>query len=337
VHFSFSTFFGVSRDIPSQTMLVSHFPRLSVFLPYSRSTVCISHFPSFSVFLAIFHILQCVCLILHLFHCFLPYSRFYSRHFLFFNFSVFSPYFTCSSLCFSIFMILRFLDIIQALQCAFLIFHIFFQFSRHIPGLQCAFLIFQVFQSFSPYSRSYSVCPILNVFQFSRDNPCPVVCISHFSIFLAVFQVLQFVFLISHDFEGVFFILQVLQCAFLICHVIECFLPYSRSNSICVSFFTFFSVSHHIPSHTVFEFHFPRFSVFRHNQDPTVYISNFSHLSVCLAIFQVLHGMFLIFKDFSRFSQYSRSCSVHFYFSTFLSISCGFPGQTVFVSHFQHF
>jgi len=36
-------------------------------------------------------------------------------------------------------------------------------------------------------------------------------------------------------------IFQVLQCTFLIFHIFHCFLPYSRSYSVCVSFPTFFS------------------------------------------------------------------------------------------------
>ena len=43
------------------------------------------------------------------------------------------------------------------------------------------------------------------------------------------------------------------------------------------------------------------------------------------------------YSMFSVFSQYSRSYSVSFTFSTFLSVSRHIPGQIVFVSHFQHF
>ena len=43
------------------------------------------------------------------------------------------------------------------------------------------------------------------------------------------------------------------------------------------------------------------------------------------------------FPCFSVFSAKSRSYSVYFSFSTFLSISCHIPGQTVFVAHFPPF
>ena len=114
-----------------------------------------------------------------------------------------------------------------------------FSFLAVIQVLQCAFLIFHVFECFSPYSRSYSgfvsfstsfsflaiiqvqhcVFHIFHVFQFSSHTPGPIVCISHislfftvpchipgptvcvyyftrFSVFLAIFHVLLFEFLI---------------------------------------------------------------------------------------------------------------------------------------------
>jgi hypothetical protein len=40
------------------------------------------------------------------------------------------------------------------------------------------------------------------------------------------------------------------------------FWPFSMSYHVCVSFSMFFSVSLHIPGHTVILSHFPRFSVF---------------------------------------------------------------------------
>ena len=105
---------------------------------------------------------------------------------------------------------------------------------------------------------------ILHVFLFSHHNPGSTVCISHlsrFSVFFAIIQVLQCVFLILH----------VVQC-FLpysrSCHVsfsfssFFTFLPYSRSYSVCFLFCTFFCASRHIPGPTVFVAHFPRFLVF---------------------------------------------------------------------------
>ena len=111
------------------------------------------------------------------------------------------------------------------------------------------------------YSVHFSSFTLISV---SRHIPGARVCISHFSTFfsfLAIFQVLQCVCLIFHDFqcflpysrsyqlifsisELVSFldIFQVLQCTFLIFHIFHCFLPYSRSYSVCVSFSTFFSI-----------------------------------------------------------------------------------------------
>ena len=160
VHFSFFTLISVSRDIPG--------PRVSI-----------SHFSNISVFLAMFQVLQCVYLIFHDFQCFSPHSRSYQ-------------------LIFSISELVNFLDIFQVLHCAFLIFH--------------------GFHWFLQYSRSYSVCVSYfpRFFQFSRHNPGPTIWVCHFScwsvlspysrsysvhfsflpfsVFLAIFQVLQCVY-----------------------------------------------------------------------------------------------------------------------------------------------
>ena len=87
VHFSFSTFFSVSRHNAGPTVYFSHFSR-------------------FSVLLAIFHIIQCAFLIFHPFQCFLPYFR-------------------SNNICVSFFTYFSFLAIILVLQCVFLIFHVF--------------------------------------------------------------------------------------------------------------------------------------------------------------------------------------------------------------------
>ena len=171
-------------------MFVSHYPRFSIFSPYSMSysvhisfftfftvspyfpgpTVYVSHFASFYIFLVIFQVL--------------PW---------FFSFSSF----------------VSVLDIFKVLQCVFLICYVL-PFSWNIPG--------------------------------------PTVYISHFSRFLvllAVFLFLPGIFLIVPHFSR-----------------FSWFSPYSRSYSGHFSFFTFFSVSRHIPGHTVFVFHFPHFSIF---------------------------------------------------------------------------
>ena len=107
---------------------------------------------------------------------------------------------------------------------------------------------------------------------------------------------------------------QVLQCAFLIFHAFHCFSTYPRSYSELFSFSKFFSVSRHIPCHTVFISHFPHFSVFLaifqvikcvclifhvflvscHIPSPTVCISHFLCFSVFLALFQILKCPFLV-------------------------------------------
>jgi hypothetical protein len=137
-------------------------------------------------------------------------------------------------------------------------------------------------------------------FTISCHIPVPTVYVSPFSRFL--------MFLASF---------QIIQCAFLIFPVFQCFLPYSRSYSVSVTFSTFFSF---------------------------------------LAIIQVLQCVFLIFHVFHCFSPYSRSYTVFFSFCMFLvflaiftvltcefhiflvfQFSCYIPGQTVFVSHFPRF
>ena len=106
------------------------------------------------------------------------------------------------------------------------------------------------------------------------------------------------------------------------------FSPYSRSYHVHFSLFTFFSVSCHIPGPTMWVSYFPcwiivHFSLFTfftvscHNPVPTVYISHFSRFSVFLTIFQVLPWEFFILPCRSDFSQYSRSHSVCFSFSSF--------------------
>ena len=169
----------------------------------------------------------------------MPYSWSYSVHFSFFNvFQCFSLHFTSYSVFFKFSMIFSFLDIIQVLQCAFLISTCLsvphhnpgqtefvshfptFWVSCHIPGTTVCVSHFPWFSVFSPYFRSYSV-----YFSFS--------C---FSMFLITFHVLQCVFLIFHDFQ---------------------FSRHTTGPTVCISYFpnsrVFFAV---------FLSHFPRFSGF---------------------------------------------------------------------------
>ena len=99
-----------SRHNPGPTVCVSHVPRCSVFLPYSRSNiVCVSFSMLFS-FLAILQVLQCTFIIFHVFHSFSLYSRSYH-------------------VSFSFSFLVSFLAIFQVIQCTFLIFHVFQYFS----------------------------------------------------------------------------------------------------------------------------------------------------------------------------------------------------------------
>ena len=133
----------------------------------------------------------------------------------------------------------------------------FLSVSRHIShSIVCVFH----FQNFSVF-----FCHI----------PGPTVCISYFppfSVLLAIFQVLQCVFLIFYDFQysrhspG-------LQCEFMFFHVFQCFRTYYTSYSVCNSFSKFFSVvSPYSRSYSV-HFSFSTFlSVFRHIPGPTMFM-----------------------------------------------------------------
>jgi hypothetical protein len=83
------------------------------------------------------------------------------------------------------------------------------------------------------------------------------------------------------------------------------------------SFFTFFSVSCHIPGHTVFVSHFPVFHYCRHNPGPPECISHISSFTLFLAVLQVKQCAFLIFHVFQCVSPHSRSYSVCFTFFAF--------------------
>jgi len=163
----------------------------------------------------------------------------------FLRFSLFLPYFMSYTVCFSF--------------CSF------FSVSRHIPGttmwvsqffvsqfslhIHISTVCISHFSCFSVFLDIFQVmqclCFIFHVFLFSRYTPDLTVCISHFScfsLFLAIFHVIQ--------------------CLWPIFPRFSVFSPYSRSYSVYFSFFMFFTVPCHIPGHTVFMSHFPRFSVF---------------------------------------------------------------------------
>ena len=161
---------------------------------------------------------------------------------------------------------------------------------------------FPRFSVFSPCSRSYIVhFSFSTFFTVSRHIPGLTLSFSHFpsfSEFLALFHVIQY--------------------SFLIFHIFQCFLPYSRSSSVCVSYFSrFSSFLHYSKSYSV-HFSFSMFcSVSCPIPDPKVSISHFPPFSVFLAIFQVIQCLCLIFHIF------------HFFRHT--------PGPTMCINPFSHF
>ena len=134
---------------------------------------------------------------------------------------------------------------------------------------------------------------------------------------------------------------QVLLCDFLI--FFPGLSPYSRSYSVQFSFSTLFSVSRHIPGHTVFVSHFPRFSVFSPYSWSSSVLFSFFTFSVFLEIFHDLQYVFHIFHDF-HFSHHIPGPTVCiFYFPcAFLSfyvfsVFCLIPDSIVSISHFLRF
>ena len=114
------------------------------------------------------------------------------------------------------------------------------------------------------------LCFIFLIFQFSCHIPCGRVFVFHFPrfSFISPYSRSDSVFVTFSTFCIFIAIYQVRQCAFLIFHVIHCFSPYSTFYGVCFPFCSF---------------------------------------SVFLAIFQVLPCEFLIFHVFQCFSPYSRS------------------------------
>ena len=89
---------------------------------------------------------------------------------------------------------------------------------------------------------------------------------------------------------------------------------YSRHMS-CLTvyiyhFFSFFSVSHHIPVPNMWDSHFPRLSVFSTYSRHYSACASFHTFLRFLALFQVLLCTYLIFHVFDSFSKYFRSYNV---------------------------
>ena len=115
------------------------------------------------IFLAVIQVLRCVFLLLHVFHCSLPYPSFYSVCFSFGTFFGVSRHMAGHTVFvshFPIFFFFSFLTIAHVPQCVFLIFHVFLLFLATLQVLHCVFLIF-------------------HDLQFSRHNPGSTVFISH--------------------------------------------------------------------------------------------------------------------------------------------------------------
>ena len=179
-------------------------------------------------------------------------------------FQCFLPYFRLYSACVSFSMFFSFLAIINVHQCVF-----FFTFSRVSCHISCPSVCFSFSMIFSILATLHVLqCAFLSfhVFHFSRHNPDPTVCISHFprfSVFLNIFQVLPYLCHIFLVFFSFLVIIQVLQCAFLFFHKFHCYSPYFKSYVVCFSLYMIFSF---------------------------------------LTILQVLHCAFLIFHAFQCFS-----------------------------------
>ena len=114
-----------------------------------------------------------------------------------------------------------FLAIFQFLQCEFLIFLVG-QLLCHISGPTVWISDFSHFLVFlAIFIQSF--CLILNILQFSSFNSGFAVCISHFSMLFSVSCQIS-----------------ILHWGFFILQVFQCFSPYSRSYSVCVSLYSFF-------------------------------------------------------------------------------------------------
>ena len=154
-------------------------------------------------------------------------------------------------------------------------------------------------------------------FSISLHVPGPTLWVSHFarfSMILAIFQVLPYEFLIF---------------------LVSQFSQHIPGPKVCMPHFPwFFQLSHHTPGPKVYVPHFSRISVFFTIFHVLQFVDLIFHYFHFPSILQVLQCAFLIFHDFECFSPYSWSYSVHFSFSTFLSVSNHVGGPTLSVSHF---
>ncbi len=259
-------------------------------------------------------------------------------------------------------------------------------FSLHIPGPSVCISFFTLFSDFIIFRRWADVF-IFHDFQFSfaifhvlqwtflNFPPFsvflayisrPKVCISHFpwfSVFSAIFQVLQCAFLIFSfsrflvislffkSSSGMFLfsmifsflaIFHVLQWTFLNFPPFSVFLAsiFPRPK-VCISHFPWFSVFCHIPGPSVCISHFSRFLVIS-LFFVAKWMFSFSMIFSFLAIFHVLQWIFLNFSNF--FFQFSSlifhvlKCVFYFpWFSVFFLHSRSFSVHFSFFTLFSDF
>ena len=151
-----------------------------------------------------------------------------------------------------------------------------------------------------------------------------------FSVFLAIFQVIQCLCLNFH------LIQYSSQWVFIIFHVFECFSPYFTFYIVCFSFSNFFLF---LPIFQVLQCAFLIFHLFqcfsKYSKFYSVCFSfsmNFSILAI-LQVFSMNLSFFMFFRV-SRHISHPRVCVSHF---PKLSISRHIPGPTVCISHFPTF
>ena len=163
------------------------------------------------------------------------------------------------------------------------------------------------------------LCLFFPIFLFCCHNPGPI-CVFHifngFHCFLSYSRSYHVCISFS-SFFSFLVIIQVLQCAFHIIHVFHCFSAYSRSYSVSFSFCTYFSFLAIIQVKQFLCLIFHVFHFFSPYSMPySVCVSSFSFFSF-LATFHVEECLCFIFH--------------------FLHFSHHIPRPTVCLSHFPHF
>jgi hypothetical protein len=181
----FSTFFSFPRDISHPKVCISHFPKFSVFSPYSRSYSVHFSFFTFCSDFVIFQVVKWMFLIFHdfQFSCHIPFPTADIPKIS--TFFIFLSHISSPKVCIS-----QFRD---------------FHFSRHIPRPTVCISHFSSFSVISSLVKSLSGClsfsmifsflALFHVLQWTFLNFPP------FSVFLTIFQILKCVFLIFRDYQ----------------------------------------------------------------------------------------------------------------------------------------